>query len=83
MKPKILIINAVFAIVDAYLIITGYLNFNLVFHNHIITLFIGHNDAYLGLFWLICFVHDLAIFNLVILIVYFLKKRTALLLKGP
>jgi len=74
MKSKIIIINALFAIVDAFLIITGYLNFNSIFHNHIITLLVVHGDGYLGLFWLLCFVQDLLILNLLILIFYFIKK---------
>jgi hypothetical protein len=83
MKSKILITNAIFAISDSYLIITGYLNFNLIFHSHIIELFVGRGDGYLGLFWLICFVHDLVFFNLVILIIYlFLKMTKRGLLKG-
>ena len=75
MKLKHLIINFVFMIVDAYFIIVGSFNFNSIFHRHIITIFIGHGDGYLGLFWLVCFVHDLIIFNLIILIVHFIKKQ--------
>ena len=56
-------------IVDTYFIVIGALNFNSIFHRHIITIFIGHSDGYLGLFWLVCFVHDLVIFNFMILIV--------------
>lgn len=75
MKLKLLIINFVFMIIDAYFIVMGNLNFNSIFHRHIITIFMGHSDGDLGLFWLVCFVHDLVIFNLVILTVQFIRKR--------
>ena len=62
-------------IIDAYFIVMGDLDFNSIFHRHIITIFRGHSDGYLGCFWLVCFVHDLVILNLVILTVHFIRKR--------
>jgi hypothetical protein len=75
MKVQLIIINVVFVLVDAYLTVTGYFDFNLIFHNHIMALFLGHSDGYLGLFWLICLLHDVVILNAIILAFYILKKR--------
>jgi len=75
MKLRFLILNFVFMIVDVYFIVMGDLNFNSIFHQHIASIFIGHSNGYLGLFWLVCCIHDVVIFNLIILMGYFVRKR--------
>ena len=76
MKWKILIFNFGFAIIDAYFIVMGALNFHEVFHPHIWAIFRGHSDGLLGWFWLICLAHDLVIVNLMIFVVFHIRRRT-------
>jgi hypothetical protein len=75
MKWKLLIFNFGFVIIDAYFIVTGALNFNAVFHPHIISIFRGQSDTLLGWFWLICLAHDLIIVNLMILVGFYVRRR--------
>jgi len=75
MNGKIFIINLLFTLLDIFLIVTGYFNFNVIFHGHIMNFFLGQSDGYLGLFWLVCLAHDLLIFNAILFAFHFLRKR--------
>ena len=86
-KQKILISNVVFIIIDIFFIVTGCLNFNLIFHGHITAILKYGGYSCMALFWTLYFFHDFIIFNLIIffiiiiLLLIRIKKQTSWNLK--
>lgn len=70
MKGAYVIINLLLAVFDAVLTVTGAFDWNLVAHGHIMDWFRGLGDGALGLFWMVCIVHDLLILNALWYVVY-------------
>jgi len=71
MKRAFLTINLLFIPIDAILIVTGYFDWNYIVHGHLLDMFVGQGDGKLGLYWLVCMLHDLLLLNALLIAVHF------------
>lgn len=72
---NLIFITFVFSLISLFLTISGYFNYNYLIHSHILTLFKGKGDGLLGVFFLVCFIHDFIVVFLLNFIIYkFCKK---------
>lgn len=73
---KRILTSVVLASISLILTIPGVLNYNLIFHFHIVKLFIGTGDGNLGWFFLCCLINDiLVIYGILTLVNYLRTKR--------
>ena len=70
MKRGFVTINLLFISIDAFLIVTGFFDWNHMVHGHLLNLFVGQSDGKIGLFWLICIIHDLLLLNGLLLAIH-------------